>query len=407
MVNPGMFVGRVDELQAVDRCLFQAKNGNPQHFLVLGERGIGKSSLLYYVELIASGKIKGFNQVGMRFLTVSIDLGNCPTQFDIIRKIARGLKQAAGEHLIAREAAKALWNWLTNWEVLGVKYQKTSTEMDSEEVMEDLVTRLSAFCSETVGHLDGVLFLIDEADRPHSDAGLGALLKFFTERLARKSCNNVIVGMAGLPSVMTRLRESHESSPRLFHTLPLEPLEVSERKQVVEIGLLNAAEKNHVATRATPEALSFIAELSEGYPHFVQQFAYDAFEQDHDDVIDVEDVGIGAYKEGGALSQLGDKYFAEMYHARIGSEDYRRVLNAMAPYGDGWVSRKDIICESGVSETNVTNALGTLKQKNIIIQDESRRGFYRLPTKSFGAWINAIKAAKQKTEGQSGELFLG
>jgi hypothetical protein len=106
----------------------------------------------------------------------------------------------------------------------------------------------------------------------------------------------------------------------------------------------------------------------------------------------------GAYKENGALTQLGNKYFNEMYHARISSEDYRRVLDAMAAHGDSWIARQTIIRECGVSETNVTNALSALKQRKIIVSDESRRGFYRLPTKSFAAWINAIRATKAKTE---------
>jgi hypothetical protein len=148
--------------------------------------------------------------------------------------------------------------------------------------------------------------------------------------------------------------------------------------------------------------LEFLAELSEGYPHFVQQFAYSAFEHDTDNLIDDDDVADSAFKLGGALSQLGDKFFNEMYHARISSEDYRRVLDAMAEYGDQWVARKTIITESGVSEANVGNALITLKEKEVIIQDETRRGFYRLPTNSFAAWINANKAARAKSDAIQG-----
>lgn len=396
-----MFVGRAEELRSISRALYQASNGSPQHFLLIGERGIGKSSMLLYVDLLARGQIKGPDGVPLQFLTASIDLGNCSTEFDIIRKLARGLKQAAAEHQSTKEAARKLYDWVTNWEVMGVKYNKPTAELDQEEVLDDLVSRLQSFCTETMGDLNGVLILIDEADRPPASAGLGASLKFFTERLAKRGCNNVLIGMAGLPWIMARLRESHESSPRLFHTLTLKPLDMHERKQVVELGLLAAAQKNHVSTRIAPDALDFIADLSEGYPHFVQQFAFDAFEQDDDDEITVEDVSQGAYKEGGALSQLGDKFFAEMYHARIASEEYRRVLDAMAPYGDEWVTRQTIIKESKVSETNVNNALSALKAKNIIIQDETRRGIYRLPTRSFGAWINAIKATKDKAGGAS------
>jgi len=175
----------------------------------------------------------------------------------------------------------------------------------------------------------------------------------------------------------------------------------------VKLGIEDANEKNEVQTTITDDALEFLAQLSEGYPHFVQQFSFSAFEHDIDDIIDLEDVGDGAFRKGGALSQLGDKFFNEMYHARIASADYRRVLDAMAEHGDEWVARKTIINESGVSEANVGNALITLKARNIILQDDTRRGFYKLPTNSFAAWINAVRAARAKSDVEGKDAFTG
>jgi len=50
VVAPGMFLGRVMRFETVGKCLFQAKNGNPVHFLIQGERGIGKSSLCMLID---------------------------------------------------------------------------------------------------------------------------------------------------------------------------------------------------------------------------------------------------------------------------------------------------------------------------------------------------------------------
>lgn len=402
MVTPGMFVGRVDEIDIIEKCFFQTRHGNPQHFLVQGERGIGKSSLLFIVEAIADGIIPYQDSNTFNFLVVSVDLAGSHTQLDIIRTIGRGLRHSLGNHQSAKAMAGDFWDWLTNWEILGVKYNKPTDDIDPEVVADDLVGRLSKFCEATKDTIDGVVILIDEADRPGVDAGLGEFLKLLTERLARRQCFSVVLGVAGLPPILGKLRDSHESSPRLFETLLLEPLELEERKQVVRLGLEEANRKNAVKTEITDGALEFLAELSEGYPHFVQQFAYSAFEHDTDNLIDDDDVADSAFKLGGALSQLGDKFFNEMYHARISSEDYRRVLDAMAEYGDQWVARKIIITESGVSEANVGNALITLKAKEVIIQDETRRGFYRLPTNSFAAWINANKAARAKSDAIQG-----
>ena len=59
--------------------------------------------------------------------------------------------------------------------------------------------------------------------------------------------------------------------------------------------------------------------MSEGFPHFIQQFAYCAFEQDRDNEISDTDVVSGALAENGALDQLGEKYFQQMYFERINS----------------------------------------------------------------------------------------
>ena len=390
VIHAGMFVGRLDELSAIEKFLFQTKKGNPQNFLVQGERGIGKSSLLFFVETLAQGS--KFN-----FLAVSIDLGGCQTQFDIIRKMARGLRHAVSQKKALRQSAGDFWEWLTNWEILGVKYNKPAFEVDAEEVAEDLVARMTAFCGSN-SSVDGILFLIDESDRPPVDAGLGELMKMITERLARQSCNKVVFGLAGVPTVLTKLRESHESAPRAFHTMLLEPLEMEERKRVVHLGIAEASSESAETITITTEAVDLLAKLSEGYPHFVQQFAYSAFDHDTDNHIDEGDVADGAYKPDGALSQLGDKYFNDMYHARISSEDYRRVLDAMATHGDSWVTRQVIIKESNVQESIVNNALSALKSKAIIIQDEKRRGHYRLPTNSFAAWINAVRSARAQSD---------
>jgi hypothetical protein len=137
-------------------------------------------------------------------------------------------------------------------------------------------------------------------------------------------------------------------------------------------------------------ALKLIARLSEGYPHFIQQFSYSAFERDTDGEIDEEDVNRGAFSENGALDQLGRKFFSEMYFDKISSEDYRRCLNVMSDFGDQWVPRGEIIRISNIKESQVNNALNALRSRNIILLNEQKKGEYRLPTRSFAAWIKAL-----------------
>jgi hypothetical protein len=404
LISPGIFHGRMDEIRAVEHGLFQAKNGNPVHFIIQGERGIGKSSLFYVLSITADGQIETLSGDKLNFLVVSVDLGGSHSQLDIIRAVARELKTVIAERSGLKEKAKSFWEWASNWEILGVRYHKDQTSFDPQDAADELVGQIAKLCAQLKDNIDGMLLLIDEADRPDEDANLGEFCKHLTERLARKSCFNVVLGLAGLPTLLGKLRQSHESSVRIFTTLLLSPLLPEECKQVIRSGLKDADAKNQRKTSITGEALELLSSLSEGYPHFIQQFSYSAFEADSDDKINVADVMHGAFGENGALSQLGDKYFSSMYHSKIASDDYRVILHTMATHADNWISRKDIIQQSGLPGTTVTNALNALKAREIILSDESRkgRGFYRLPTRSFAAWINAVKSLQERSR-QSGD----
>ena len=114
--------------------------------------------------------------------------------------------------------------------------------------------------------------------------------------------------------------------------MELMPLEKSECEQVLEIGLREATKKNGFDIHITQEAENEIATLSEGYPHFLQEFAYCAFEEDNDNIIESGDVLDSLFREHGSFDQLGRKYFTQYYEAPS-SDDYRKVLDTMALHG--------------------------------------------------------------------------
>ncbi len=141
-------------------------------------------------------------------------------------------------------------------------------------------------------------------------------------------------------------------------------------------------------TDITREASQEIAYLSQGYPYFLQQFAYSCFEADEDNNIDRNDIDVGIFDEKkGALKQLGESLFNRIYFEEIESIDYRKVLKYMSEFSDNWISRSDIIKNSGIPEHTVGNALNSMKKKNIILPSKDKRGEYRLQSKSFAAWV--------------------
>ncbi len=175
-----MFTGRAEEIVAVERSLFQAKCGNPQHFLIEGERGIGKSSLLFLVSAFAQGTISPIEAPDMKFLVLSVDLGNATSQIDIVRSIARELRSEIGRTSAIKENARKVWDFLTNWEILGVRYHKGNVGLQSDDARDELIAQISELCNTGACEIDGVFIIIDEADAPPVEAALGEFLKTFT-----------------------------------------------------------------------------------------------------------------------------------------------------------------------------------------------------------------------------------
>ncbi len=380
VVQPGMFSGRKNEIEIIKKCLFQTKYESPQNFLIQGERGIGKSSLVLYAKYLANGSLNEEHKK-YNFIVIKIDLEAKYTFFNIAERLISEIEAEINKLNLLDSIKSMLKSIQTSY--ISIKTQKTPSSMLIAQIA-DLLKKIS----ETKD-IDGVCLLIDEADKPSAETGLGSFFKLLTERLVTIECNNVCLGIAGLPETIDKLRDSHESSLRIFHILNLKTLTAENSKKVIDLGIKEANEKNQNQMTVTNSTKDLIAQLSEGYPYFLQQFCYNSFEVDDDGTIDEEDIKIGIYDANrGALRQLGEKLFNNMFYDKIDSRDYRKVLQFMASRNKTWITRSDIVNHSNVKVSAINNALQALKERQIILDNPNKKGEYRLPSRSFGTWIN-------------------
>lgn len=398
IVHPGMFAGRLTEIREIEKLLFQTKNGNSSSFLIHGERGIGKSSLLFYINAVARGEISPDDGTNFNFMVISVSLEPHDTYKDVIYKIAREYDRELKKNEKIKATLKEVWEFITNWEVMGVKYQKVKEELDAEVMLEELTEKTISILEKTNNTLDGIYIFIDEADKPSLNPNLGVLSKYMTERIHKKGIQNFGIGIIGISSVIEKIKESHESALRIFSYYNLTPLNPLERKIVIELGLDTAKEKNGKETAIDEDAKNLIARWSEGYPHFLQQYAYSTFEVDTDDKITKEDVFRGLIMENGALHQLGVRYFDNMYFKEIYSEDYRKILQVMAAHDDEYISKKTIVAQTGLKEYTVQNAITACAKKGILSLKPGRRGMYKLISNSFRVWILTYANAMSKKD---------
>jgi hypothetical protein len=394
-VNPGMFVGRIEEIERLESSLVQTRADQPAHFIITGERGIGKTSLMTYIRCLAQGSIV-LENLKFKFLVIDVDIDRNTTQLGLIRRIECALTSELGKSEPARHFLADAWSFLKRLEVAGTKLNASGSAQCDEVLADEFANSFAAVtqrmcmqpqASGFADSFEGILVLIDEADNSSSALQLGSFLKLLLERLQRRDCNRVLVGIAGLPEVRAVLHNSHPSSLRLFEEHCLNRLSQNEVRQVLDVCIAHANDLNDEKVALTPSARDLVTRISEGYPHFIQQFGYSAFAMDVDCSIDEDDVIKGAFAPRGAMDLIGDRYYRNDFYNRIQNDSYRQVLRIMAEQNDSWVNRAHIKKHFKGTTSVLSNAIKALRDRHIILGKEGQPGVYRFQHRGFALWI--------------------
>jgi hypothetical protein len=394
----GMFVGREREIQRIDEILFQTKNANPTNILIIGERGIGKSSLLLYTNYFSMGDLN-LSEDTHNFFTVQTSLSKDMTLIDFSRKLKNAFERELGKLNKELDALKKIWKFIQRIEIAGAGLKNKNSSINEVEIVDNLIYSIidtvNLLTSRNVvselgftKQKDGVVILIDEADSASKQLNIGSFIKNLSEALILENCNKVLLVLAGLPNICNILRESHESSLRLFEEFELTTLSQREVEKVALKGIEEYNEK-FPDNKLTIEnkALKSIFIFSEGYPHFVQQICYSALSVCSSNQISNDDVLKSMIDKGGAIDLIGDRYYKDLFFNRINVDSYREILRIMAKNWNSWISKEDIRKEFKGKSTALDNGLKALRSRNIILSKKGARGLYRLQWASFAFWI--------------------
>lgn len=389
----GMFAGRHQEIKTLQHGLHQTRNGHAANYLIIGERGIGKSSLMTLMKPMARGDLTGLDNEKYNFITVSCTISKNSHLVSLIQLIDKILKRELGKVEKIKHFLNETWSFIQRIKVMDSGIEKNSATCDIDSLIDDFAYSLS----ETTKRItkpekgeekkDGIVIFIDETDHATQELHIGYFFKVVTELLQQHDCNNVMFIVAGLPETIEKMSDSHASSIRIFTQLIIKELSLVDRKYVIEKGLEEANKVNADQTTITDSAKSLISGLSEGYPNFIQQFSYSAFEHNSDGEINETDVAEGAFKTGGALDAIGTRYYKNAYHEQIKSDEYREVLTIMAEKMNEWIKKSEIRDKFSGSDQTLTSALKALTTRNIILKNTSRIGEYRLQQRGFALWI--------------------
>jgi hypothetical protein len=392
-VPTAMFAGRLGEIMKLEKGLYQTKCHHPCNFLITGDRGIGKSSLLLYLKHVSMGGVESLDHGTFNFVSITLPISDRIDIVTLLKLAERNISREVGQVEAVRKFLENTWNFVQRIRVLDSGVSAADLDSEVELLLDNFAYSLAVTCKRIVNpqrgetKKDGILFLFDECDNAIPALRLGYFFKTVTEALQRNECQNVMFIVAGLPDTAEKLSKSHESSVRIFTNMKIGELEPHDRTFVIDKGLEEGNRINSEKMTISEAARDHISILSEGYPHFIQQFAYSAFDVDSDGEISVDDVLKAAFMPGGAIDSIGSRYYESAFYDRIKSDEYRQVLSIMAENMNSWITKADIRKKFTGDESTLSNALKALTTRKIILKNPSRMAEYRLQQRGFALWI--------------------
>ena len=351
---PPELVGRDAILEQTKILLGRVKQKRPEKSLLLtGLRGVGKTVLLNEMERLALAN-------GYRTILVEAheDKSLPALLAPHLRKLLFELNRIAGVGDKAKRALAVLKSFVSAVKVtvaeieMGLDIEPEKGAADSGDIEADLPNLLVAVAEAAEERQAPVAILLDEIQylKQHE---LSALIMAM-HRMQQRQLPLVLLG-AGLPILPGLAGESKSYAERLFNFPDLGPLSQSDAAKAVR-------DPVKVASVDVEEAaLAEIFRLTKGYPYFLQEWGYQAWNRAVASPITLQVV----HDATDTVVERLDKNFFRVRFDRL-TPGEKRFLRAMAEFGEGAHRTGDIAEKLGVKVHSLGPTRANLIRKGMI-----------------------------------------
>lgn len=379
VTDPNRFAGRREQVDEVVDALFQISQGNPKHTVITGDRGIGKSSLLFQTQSMAGGNGTLIDRLGIdpgvpafNFVTFWHDADHDQSPVDILTALLR-----AGENRLVKFLKGAQINLdLGGW----VQLSKAQPEERTVAILaEEFCKRLEKAYDSAVERdrsIHGLLLFIDELDRVDPKSGMASFLKLAAERFNRDGYGRIAFVCAGITGALQSLGQDHGSIFRTFRDIPIPRMEPHETLEILNQGF------SSVGVTYEAEVIASVHAYSAGFPEPVHLFGSELLSVRNGDHLDMHDFEKAKEK---IVTDVRKNVLKGML-VKAGYGKYQKILRSMASHKKAEVPvryiSKDINLEQNQFSTNLSN----LRKRGII--EYVDRGVYRIVDPLLKEYIN-------------------
>lgn len=321
--QPPELAGRQDILGNAEIILRRAQQGrHAKSFLLIGLRGVGKTVLLNRILQICE-------EISLRPLLIEAheDKSAAALLIPPLRQILLTLDQLGAVNDKVKRGLRVLKSFANSVKIkygdveIGLGIDPEQGTADSGDIESDLPEVILAVGEAAKARKTVVVLLIDELQYL-DEAELSALIMGM-HKISQRQLPFVLIG-AGLPQLVGNMGRSKSYAERLFDFPEVGPLRNDDAFKAV------AGPVTHERERIDEDAVLEILRESEGYPYFLQVWAYQAWNTAPKSPIRRKDVTLASDK---VLKSLDEGFFRVRFDRLTPAE--KRYLYAMATLGPG------------------------------------------------------------------------
>ena len=377
---PPELAGRDTLLDNARSAVKRSKSGRvARSFIVVGLRGVGKTVLLNEVQAIADAEYA---------ITDCIEVGNNDSFSKLIiptlRSILLKLDRASGVNGYVKKGLRVLKSFIGTVK-LNVHDSEVSLDIDAESgiadsgvLSKDLADTFVAVGESAKSCQTSIVILVDEIHNlPLNE--IEALIMAI-HRTNQKGLPFLVIG-AGLPSLVRFSGNAKTYAERLFEYPEIGQLDSTEARRAL---IMPAIQEN---VEFEENAISEVISQTQGYPYFLQEWGYQAWNTAQSSPITLFDIN---KSNPLVLDRLEQNFFGSRYE-RV-SDAQKQYLKAMARCGPGPHRTGQIAQTMGKSSRQVSSVREALIHSGMIYSPKYGLTAFTVPL--FDEFMNRTQGAR-------------
>jgi hypothetical protein len=379
---PPELAGRARLLEQARLTLGRVKAGRPERsFLLVGLRGVGKTVLLNKVRELADDS-------GYRAVLIEAHEGKplAALLLPALRQLLISLDRMAQISQKAKRGLRVLRSFFNGVKLkyqdveIGIDVDPEVGTADSGNLEADLAEVFIAVGEAAADRQTAVALIIDEMQYL-SEAELSALIMAM-HQISQRQLPLLLVG-AGLPQLVALAGRSKSYAERLFQFPEVGALQPADAAEAVQEPV------REQGVEFTDEALQEIIRQTKGYPYFLQEWAYQAWNLAGGSPIEI---GVVYEATRESIRRLDANFFRVRFDRLTPREkDY---LRALADMGDATQRSGDIAERMQVKVQSIAPVRNGLIKKGMIYSPAHGDTAFTVPL--FADFMKRIMPAKPR-----------